>query len=93
MKDNPTVTGEEQWQVPSSLGDLIKPEHSLEQIIEAVYQSVNQLMDAYPFSVGLYDASAMTITVRTIHRNAYHQHRLYILKTVGDFIVRCIAPE
>jgi DNA-binding CsgD family transcriptional regulator len=31
------------------------------------------------------------ITVRTIHENAYLQHQLYILKTVGSFVVRTIA--
>jgi DNA-binding CsgD family transcriptional regulator len=31
------------------------------------------------------------ITVRTIHANVYQQHHLYILKTVGSFVVRTIA--
>lgn len=163
---------EEQLRVLSTLGDLISPERSLEEIIEAVYQSVNQLMDAYQFSVGLYNDEEMTIifkgviengqhlpdlvvdatlpdrlapwcmlncaeifindmevdyihyvkkipesfigvspnaalyvplqlngkvvgliTVRTIHKNVYQRHHLYILKTVGDFIVRAIARE
>ena len=30
------------------------------------------------------------ITVRTIHRNVYQPHHLYILKTVGNFIVRAL---
>jgi DNA-binding CsgD family transcriptional regulator len=30
------------------------------------------------------------ITVRTIRKNAYKQHHLYILKTVGNFIVRAL---
>jgi DNA-binding CsgD family transcriptional regulator len=30
------------------------------------------------------------ITVRTIHKNVYQQHHLYILKTVGNFIVRAV---
>jgi DNA-binding CsgD family transcriptional regulator len=30
------------------------------------------------------------ITVRTIRKNAYKQHHLYILKTVGNFIVRSL---
>jgi len=30
------------------------------------------------------------ITVRTIRRNMYQQHHLYILKTVGNFIVRAL---
>lgn len=172
IKHNPAANGEEQWRVLSSLGDLIGPDLSLEQIIEAVYHSVNQLMDAYQFSVGQFDEAAMTITfkgvienghhlpdlkvdatlpdrlapwcvlnnapifindmeidyqqyvkeipaafigarpnaalyvplsydgkviglitVRTIHKNVYQQHHLFILKTVGDFIVRCIAQE
>ncbi len=31
------------------------------------------------------------ITVRTIHQNVYQQHHLYILKTVGSFLVRTFA--
>jgi len=30
------------------------------------------------------------ITVRTIRKNMYQQHHLYILKTVGNFIVRAL---
>jgi DNA-binding CsgD family transcriptional regulator len=30
------------------------------------------------------------ITVRTIHKNVYQQHHLYILKTVGNFVVRTL---
>lgn len=30
------------------------------------------------------------ITVRTIHKNVYQQHHLYMLKTVGNFIVRAL---
>jgi DNA-binding CsgD family transcriptional regulator/transcriptional regulator with GAF, ATPase, and Fis domain len=30
------------------------------------------------------------ITVRTIHKNVYKQHHLYILKTVGNFVVRTL---
>jgi DNA-binding CsgD family transcriptional regulator/transcriptional regulator with GAF, ATPase, and Fis domain len=31
------------------------------------------------------------ITVRTINKNVYQQHHLYILKTVGNFVVRTVA--
>jgi DNA-binding CsgD family transcriptional regulator/transcriptional regulator with GAF, ATPase, and Fis domain len=30
------------------------------------------------------------ITVRTIHKHVYQQHHLYILKTVGNFVVRAL---
>jgi DNA-binding CsgD family transcriptional regulator/transcriptional regulator with GAF, ATPase, and Fis domain len=30
------------------------------------------------------------ITVRTIHKNVYQPHHLYILKTVGNFVVRAL---
>lgn len=30
------------------------------------------------------------ITVRTIRKNVYHPHHLYILKTVGNFVVRAL---
>ena len=34
---------------------------------------------------------AAVITVRTIHRNVYSRHHLYILKMVGDLIIRSLA--
>jgi DNA-binding NarL/FixJ family response regulator len=30
------------------------------------------------------------INVRTIHKNVYQQHHLYLLKTVGNFVVRAL---
>jgi len=161
---------EDQLRMLSEIGDLITPELSLEELIATIYNSINQLMDAYQFSVGLFDEKEMTITfkgiiengerisdiivdaslpgrlapwcilnnaeifindidedyrnyvkeipkafvgsppnaalyvplqlkdkvvglitVRTIHKNVYQKHHLYILKTVGNFVIRCLA--
>ncbi len=31
------------------------------------------------------------IAVRTIHKNVYHKHHLYILKTLGNFVIKSLA--
>jgi DNA-binding CsgD family transcriptional regulator len=164
-----TINWTEQLSVLNDIEELITPEHSLEETTAAIYQTVNLLMDAFQFAVGLYDGkegviayrgmiedgkripdfsmdaeddnrlaswcirqekeifmndldaeysrylkhkpvplagcdpkaviyvplrlnSKVTglITVRTIHKNAYRQHHLYILKTVGNFVVRTL---
>ena len=161
---------EEQIRILSEIGDLITPDLSLEEVIAVIYASVNQLMDAYQFAVGLYDEEediilfkgliennqqfpelvidaseenrlapwcilndseifindmdaeytryvkkipfpkigsapkaalyvplhmndkvAGLITVRTPNRNVYHKHHLYILKTLGNFVIRTLA--
>lgn len=161
---------EEQIRLLSVVGDLITSDLSLEEVIATIYASVNQLMDAYQFAVGLYDEEEGTIlfkglieksqqypefivdvfeenrlaawcilnatdifindvdneysryvkkipypkvgtppkaalyvplfmkdkiagliTVRTIHKNVYHKHHLYILKTLGNFVIRSLA--
>ncbi len=38
----------------------------------------------------LNDKVAGLITVRTIHKNVYQLHHLYVLKTVGNFVVRAL---
>ena len=167
---NKVVDWQDQLRVLSEVGDLITPELSLEELIAIIYSSVNQLMDAYQFSVGIFDDEEMTITfkgiiedgkrlpdlvvdaatpnrlaplcvlqdvdifindmendykkyvneipkayvgvcpqaalyiplkmkdkvtalitVRTIHKNVYQPHHVYILKTVGHFVTRYIA--
>jgi DNA-binding CsgD family transcriptional regulator len=165
---------EEQLRLLSEIGDLITIDLSLEEVIAVIYASVNQLMDAYQFAVGLYDEEegiihfkgliensqqfpdfvvdvfeenrlapwcilneseifindidkeysryvkkipfpktgsqpkaalyvplrmndnvTGLITVRTIHKNVYHKHHLYILKTLGNFVIKslALAPE
>jgi DNA-binding CsgD family transcriptional regulator len=37
------------------------------------------------------DKVAGLITVRTIHKHVYHQHHLYILKTLGNFVMKSLA--
>ncbi len=159
----------EQLHILNDVADLITPQLSIEEITAAIYENVNQLMDAYQFSVGIYDEKEGTIlyrgmiedgkripdfvvdaidekrlaswcirneqdifindlekevtkyvsqkpipiagsdpkaalytplklndkvvgliVVRTIHKNVYRQHHLYILKTVGNFVVRAL---
>ncbi|MDB5223464.1 MAG: atoS [Chitinophagaceae bacterium] len=159
----------EQLHILNTVADLITPQLSIEEITAAIYENVNHLMDAYQFSVGIYDEKEGTIlyrgmiedgkripdfvvdaidenrlaswcirneqdifmndlekeitkyvpkkpvpiagadpkaalytplklndkvvgliVVRTIHKNVYQQHHLYILKTVGNFVVRAL---
>lgn len=161
---------EEQIRLLSEMGDLITPDLSLEEVIAVIYASVNQLMDAYEFAVGLYNEGEGIIlfkgliensrqypdfvvdvlednrlaawcvlheaeifindidieysryvkkipypkvgsppkaalyvplrmnnkvegliTVRTINKNVYHKHHLYILKTLGNFVIKTLA--
>jgi DNA-binding CsgD family transcriptional regulator len=161
---------EEQIRLLSEIGDLITPDLSLEEVIAVIYASVNQLMDAYQFAVGLYDEGEGVIlykgliennrqfpeviigafeenrlapwcilneseifindldaeysryvkaipnpkvgsppkaalyvplrmnekvvgliTVRTPHKHVYQRHHLYILKTLGNFVIRSLA--
>src|SRR5262245_31979917 len=157
----------EQLRILNAIAELITPHLSLEDIVKAIYQNVNQLMDAYQFGVGIYDEKegqiyykgmiengkrlpdfsfkaldpgrlaswcisheqdifmndfdkefsrylsikpkplagiepqaaiytplrlndklAGLIVVRSIHKNVYLPHHLYILKAVGNFVVR-----
>lgn len=159
-----------QLRILNDIADLITPQLSLEEIITAIYDNVNHLMDAYQFCVGIYEQETSTllykgmiekgirfpefaidirdesrlaswcirneqeifindmeqeyhryldkfpqplagvvpaaslycplkledkiaglILVRTIHKNVYQLHHLYILKTVGNFVVRGLA--
>lgn len=159
----------EQLRILNDIAELITPQLSLEEIVRAIYQNVNQLMDAYQFGVGIYDEKegliyykgmiengkkfpdftfnaldngrlaswcirheqdifmndfdkefsrylpikpeplagiepqaamytplklnnklAGLIVVRTIHKNVYLPHHLFILKTVGNFVIRAL---
>ncbi len=159
----------EQLHILNNIADLITPQLSLEEIAKTIYENVNHLLDAYQFSLGLYDetegvilykgiiedgkkipdfvvnaiddnrlaswcirneqdifmndfdkevtkyvankpipivgfspkAAIYTplklnnkvvglIVVRTIHKNMYEPHHLYILKTVGNFVIRAL---
>jgi DNA-binding CsgD family transcriptional regulator len=161
---------EDQVRILSEIGELITPELSLKEMIAVIYASVNELMDAYQFGVGVYNniegvihykaviengqyfpelivdvvddnrfaswcirhESEMfmndveteysrylkkvpnplsgsapkaalyvplrmngnvtaLITVRSIHRNVYKKHHLYILKTLGNFLLKSLA--
>lgn len=159
----------QQLRILNDVADLITPQLSIEEITHAIYENVNHLMDAYQFSVGIYDEKEAVIlykgmiedgkripdfvvnaiddnrlaswcirneqdiymndfdkevtkyvsrrpipiagsdpkaalysplklndkvvgliVVRTIHKNVYEPHHLYILKTVGNFVVRAL---
>lgn len=159
----------QQLRILNDVADLITPDLTIEQITAAIYSQVNDLIDAYQFSVGIYDSNNGTITykgmiedgkvlpsftfdataanrlaswciqneaeifmndldkeyikylkakpipvvgsdpsaaiyvplklnnqvvglitARTIRKNAYQQHHLYLLKTVGNFIIRAL---
>ncbi len=161
---------EAQIKLLSEIGDLITPDLPLEEVIAVIYASVNQLMDAYQFAVGVYDEAEGVIlfkgliennrqypevvidffednklapwcilneteifmndidteysryvnkipapkvgsapkaaiyvplrinekvegviTVRTIHKNVYYRHHVYILKTLGNFFMKSLA--
>lgn len=169
LSKNTKVDWTEQLHILNNIADLITPHLSVEEITAAIYENVNYLMDAYQFSVGLYNETEGTIlykgmiedgkripdfvvdaidekrlaswcirneqdifmndlekevtnyvaqnpvpiagsdpraalytplklndkvvgliVVRTIHKNVYRQHHLYILKTVGNFVVRAL---
>jgi len=166
---NKNVDWTEQLHILNDIADLITPHLTVEEITAAIYDNVNHLMDAYQFSVGIYNDKEGTILykgmiedgkripdfvvdaidekrlaswcirnerdifmndfekevttyvaqkpvpiagsdpkaalytplklndkvvgliiVRTIHKNVYQQHHLYILKTVGNFVVRAL---
>lgn len=86
--DNAATTKSPDWEdqvrILSEVGNLITPELSLEQVIEVTYTSVNQLMDAYQFSVGLFDEEEMTITFKGIIENG---------QRVPDLIVDAATPN
>ncbi len=39
----------------NEIADLVDPQLSIEEILEVIYENVNQLTDAYQFCVGIYD--------------------------------------
>ena len=169
ISENAEVNWTEQLSILNKIADLITPHLSLEEIIEVIYENVNQLTDAYQFCVVIYDEKegllhykgliengkrfpdfsidalddsrlgswcirneqdifmndvdkeyskyvavnpkpltgiqpkaalytplrlnnkiAGLVVVRTINKNVYQPHHLYILKTVGNFVVRAL---
>jgi hypothetical protein len=51
----------EQLRILNDIADLITPQLSLEDIIEAIYENVNHLLDAYQFAVGIYNENEGTL--------------------------------
>ncbi|HMJ47184.1 MAG TPA: LuxR C-terminal-related transcriptional regulator [Ferruginibacter sp.] len=166
---NTSINWTEQLSILNDVEELITADLSLEEITAAIYENVNQLMDAFQFAVGIYDEKEGLITykgmiedgkkmpdfsmealdsnrlaswcirnekeifmndldtefskylerkpvplagsdpkaaiyvplrlnnkvvglivVRSNHKNVYSQHHLYILKTVGNFVIRTL---
>jgi len=54
----------EQLRILNDVADLITPDLTIEQIIKAVYANVNDLIDAFQFSVGIYNKNDGTITYK-----------------------------
>jgi len=55
ISENAEVNWTEQLSILNKIADLITPRLSLEEIIEVIYENVNQLTDAYQFCVVIYD--------------------------------------
>ena len=55
ITENAEVDWTRQLRILNDIAELITPQLSLEEIIVAIYENVNQLMDAYQFGVGIYD--------------------------------------
>lgn len=55
ISDATEVDWAEQLRILNNIADLINPQLSLSEIIAAIYQNVNLLMEAYQFGVGIYD--------------------------------------
>ncbi len=66
---NDPVDWEAQLRILNEACDLITPDLSLAEVISAIYGSVNQLMDAHGFAVGLYDEKENTILFRGMREN------------------------
>lgn len=169
ISNDEEVDWTKQLRILNDIADLVTARLSLEEIIAAIYENVNQLTDAYQFCVGIYDEQegllhykgmiengdrlpdfsvdvsddtrlaswcirneqdifmndldteyhkylsvkpqpvtgiqpkaalytvlklnnkvAGLIVVRTYNKNVYKPHHLYILKTVGNFVVRAL---
>lgn len=78
VSERPSLDWTEQLRLLSEIGELITADFSVEEVIATIYSSVNQLMDAYQFSIGLYNEEEQTITFKGIIENN---------RPVPDFVV------
>lgn len=71
----------EQLRILNDVADLITPQLSIEEITKAIYKNVNHLIDAYQFSVGIYDEEEALILYKGMIENG---------KQIPDFLVNAI---
>jgi DNA-binding CsgD family transcriptional regulator/transcriptional regulator with GAF, ATPase, and Fis domain len=85
---------EEQMRLLSDMGDLITSDLSLEEVIAVIYASVNKLMDAYQFGVGLYDEADDTILYKGLIENSRQLPEVVIDARVPNRLARwCIQND
>jgi DNA-binding CsgD family transcriptional regulator len=71
----------EQLRILNDVADLITPRLSIEEITKAIYDNVNHLIDAYQFSVGIYDEEEAVIVYKGMIEDG---------KQIPDFVVNAI---
>ncbi len=84
---------EEQIKVLSEIGDLITTDLTLEEVIAVIYASVNQLMDAYQFGVGLYDEKEGVILFKGIENNQQLPEVIIDVYEENRFAPWCVLNE
>ncbi len=78
---NENVDWTDQLRILSEIAELITPQLTIQDITEAIYTSINDLLDASQFSVGLYDEKEAVILYQGIIENGEH---------LSDIIVHAI---
>ena len=78
------VNWTDQLQILNDIADLITPQLSIEEITAAIYENVNHLMDAYQFSVGLYNEKEGTLLYKGMIENG---------KKIPDFVVDAVDEK
>jgi len=84
----------EQLRILSEMADLITPQLTIQDITEAIYKSINDLVDASQFAVGLYDEKEALILYQGIIENGKHLPDI-IVQAIEDnrFAAWCIRHE
>ncbi len=78
---NENVDWTEQLRILSEIAELITPQLTIQDITQAIYTSINDLLDASQFAVGLYDEKEAVILYQGIIENGKH---------LSDIIVHAI---
>jgi DNA-binding CsgD family transcriptional regulator/transcriptional regulator with GAF, ATPase, and Fis domain len=84
----------EQLRILSEIADLITPQLTIPDITDAVYKSINDLVDASQFAVGLYDEKEALILYQGIIENGTHLPDI-IVQAIDDnrLAAWCIRNE